>query len=62
MDISDPSSTIILNNYINQDNSDIKLLDTKPFDIISPLSQNVGHFTAKYLRCFLLKIKRAKSV
>lgn len=60
MDISDPTSTIILNNYINQNNSDIQLLDTKPFDIISPISQDVGHFTAKIFKVFFAQNQKSK--
>lgn len=60
VDASNSCNPIILNNYINQENSDIKLLDTKSYDIISPISQNVSHFNAKIFKVFYAQNQKSK--
>lgn len=51
---------IILNHYINQDDSDIKLLDTKPYEISSPLSLESSHFIAKIFKVFYAQNQKSK--
>lgn len=60
VDPSDFNKTIILNHYINQDNSDIKLLDTKPYDIVSSVSQIEYHFTAKIFKVLYSQNQKSK--
>lgn len=62
VDTGDFDKTIILNHYINQDNSDIKLLDTKPYDIVSSASQAAYHLLLRYLKYYMPKIRKVKYV
>lgn len=60
VDASDIGAPIILNHYINQDDSDIKLLDTKPYEISSPLSLESSHFIAKIFKVFYAQNQKSK--
>ena len=59
VDSSDVGHPIVLNHYITQDN-DIKLVDSKDYDVLSPLTGLVEKFTAKIFKVQYAQNQKSK--
>lgn len=59
VDTSDKNKNIILNHYITQDN-DIKLIDSKDYEILNSVTQKEEKFTAKIFKVLYAQNQKSK--